>query len=329
MSTEISVIIPVYNTEKYLRQCLDSVMKQTFQDFELLIVDDGSTDSSAAIIKEFSEKYPGRIRSFFQKNQGQSAARNKALQEARGRYVMFVDSDDYIGEKYMETLYETAVREQSDMVICDYIKVSMDGSFLKHCHANFSENGIRIPSHISCNRIISRELLNRYGLRYANGVICEDIPFMLKVEAVADNIRIISLAEYYYRTNPQSTTLTLKKRNLQMTQMPFQALKDCVEFCRKYDSSYSDERMGFFLCRIWTTFIFDVGRGCKKTVRQGMCREVTAFMKEYFPYYYKNPYVRLGAFRDLPKVQKWGTWIFVQALHFRLLPLFAALASLI
>ena len=329
MSTEISVIIPVYNTEKYLRQCLDSVMKQSFQDFELLIVDDGSTDSSGKIIKEYTQKYPGRIHPIFQRNQGQSAARNAALKAAKGRYVMFVDSDDYIGENYIKTLYDTAVYEQSDMVICDYSKVASDGSFLKRYQANFSENGIRIPSYISCNRIIRRELLERYNLRYADGVICEDIPFMLKVEAVAQNIRIIPLAEYYYRTNPQSTTQTLKKRNFKMRQMPFDALRECVRFCREKNPTYSDELMEFYLCRIWTTLIFDVGRGCNKSARQGMCREVADFMKEYFPKYYKNPYIKPNAFQNLPTVQKWGTWVFVQALHFHFLPLLAALGSLV
>lgn len=329
MNTEISVIIPVYNTEKYLRQCLNSVMSQSIQNFEIIIVDDGSTDSSREIIREFHDRYPDRIRSIFQRNRGQSVARNTALNVAIGRYIMFVDSDDYIGENYIRILYETAVHEQSDMVICDYSKVAMDGTFLKCCKANFTEKGIRIPSHISCNRIIKRELLDRYNIRYADGVICEDIPFMLKIEAVAQNVKTISLADYYYRTNPQSTTQTLKHRNLQMRQMPFDELKECVRFCREQDPKYSDELMEFYLCRIWTSLIFDVGRGCNKTVRQGMCREVTDFMKEYFPLFYKNKYVRLGTFRNLPAVQKWGTWIFVHALRFRLLPLLATLGALV
>jgi glycosyltransferase involved in cell wall biosynthesis len=109
----ISVIIPVYQVEKYIRRCLDSLLAQTFSDFEAILVDDGSTDQSGAICEEYARKDP-RFVVFHQKNQGQSVARNYALDwvyaNSDSRYISFVDSDDWVHPKYLELLYEAITR---------------------------------------------------------------------------------------------------------------------------------------------------------------------------------------------------------------------------
>ena len=102
-SPTISVIIPVYNTEMYLRRCIDSVLAQTYQDFELLLIDDGSKDSSGAICDEYAAK-DARVRVFHKENGGVSSARNLGLDNARGEWVTFVDSDDYIEKKLSQVL---------------------------------------------------------------------------------------------------------------------------------------------------------------------------------------------------------------------------------
>ena len=103
MTPKISVIVPVYNTEKYLRRCIDSVLAQTYQDFELLLIDDGSKDSSGAICDEYAAK-DARVRVFHKENGGVSSARNLGLDNARGEWVTFVDSDDYIEKKLSQVL---------------------------------------------------------------------------------------------------------------------------------------------------------------------------------------------------------------------------------
>lgn len=114
---KISVIVPVYNTEKYLHRCIDSILAQTFTDFELLLVDDGSTDRSGAICDEYAQK-DNRVRVFHKENGGVSSARNMGLDNARGEYVMFLDSDDYMFPEMCYILVDTIKKEKSDMVIC-------------------------------------------------------------------------------------------------------------------------------------------------------------------------------------------------------------------
>lgn len=328
MGIEISVIIPIYNVEKYLRQCVDSVLKQTIKEkIEVILVNDGSTDSSEQIMREYEKKFPEIIRAISQENRGLSATRNVALNIAQGKFLVFVDSDDYIGPNHLEALYKKAVDTEADMVICDYTRVTADGDFYKKFSANYMEKGIRIPSYISCNRIVKRELFEEYQIRYREGIICEDIPVMLKLEAVAKHVEVISMAEYYYRMNPKSITSTFAKRKLRMEQLPFDALKESVEFCMDEEHMLEYSKLEFYLCRIWTSLIFDVGRRCDKDIRRAMCKEVVAFMEEYFPESYKNKYVKLNYFTRIPKVHKWGTWLFVQALRYHMLDVLSAICS--
>ena len=231
MAIKVSVIVPVYNTEKYLDQCLKSILNQTLCDFEIIVVDDGSEDASSKIIQSYMEKYPDIVYGFFQENKGQSSARNLALRQAKGEYLAFVDSDDFIGPQFLETLYNVARNKCSDMVVCNYTKVTENGDKIKTFEANFSEDGVRIPSYISCNRLIRKEVIDKYQIFYKEGVICEDIPFVLKLEAVARSIEIISMADYFYRTNPKSTTSSYGRKRFRMDQLPFDAMRESVKFC--------------------------------------------------------------------------------------------------
>ncbi len=120
---EISIIVPVYNVEKYLRRCIDSILNQTFTDFELILVDDGSPDRCPAICDEYAAD-DNRIRVIHQVNAGQAAARNRALDIAKGEYISFVDSDDFIRNDYLEILYCNIKQFNADISVCCHQKVS-------------------------------------------------------------------------------------------------------------------------------------------------------------------------------------------------------------
>ena len=121
MKIKVSVIIPVYNTEDYLKECIESLVNQTLREIEILIVNDGSTDSSLEIMKEFKNKYPNIIKIFDKVNGGQASARNYALSFAQGEYLGFVDSDDWVDITMYEEMYEKAEKEDADIVICDMV----------------------------------------------------------------------------------------------------------------------------------------------------------------------------------------------------------------
>ena len=118
----ISVIVPVYNKKKYLRRCLECLLGQDYKNLEIILVDDGSTDGSSEVIREFSQRY-GIIRSFFQKNSGAASARNYGMRVAKGEYLCFVDSDDYVFDNYISYMYKILQATKADCSICSAYKL--------------------------------------------------------------------------------------------------------------------------------------------------------------------------------------------------------------
>lgn len=123
---KISIIIPVYNTEKYLIKCLNSIKNQTFQDFEALLIDDGSSDSSPKILDDYARN-DTRFKVFHKENGGVTKARKYGIDKATGNYIVWVDSDDWIEEKHLELLYDAITKENADICVCNFIKDSNDG----------------------------------------------------------------------------------------------------------------------------------------------------------------------------------------------------------
>ena len=115
-----SIIVPVYQAEDYIRQCLDSIINQTFEDFEVIIIDDGSTDGSAHICDELAA-HDSRVHVFHQKNQGVTAARRNGLQHAKGNYIFWVDADDYVGENWLKMVFSHIEEHHSDIVLWDSV----------------------------------------------------------------------------------------------------------------------------------------------------------------------------------------------------------------
>ena len=211
----ISVIVPVYNTEKYLDRCIQSVLAQTYTDFELLLVDDGSTDSSGAICDKYAEK-DFRVRVFHKKNGGSSSARNMGLDNARGEWIAFVDSDDWIDSEMYSEMYALAERESVDAVYCDMVMeygiskeyLSYIGNVNDHRLMYDCLSPITVVYFSLCNRLISREVFINNSLRALNGAnMWEDVELAVKVRYYATSSFVINKAYYHYnRTNDNSTT---------------------------------------------------------------------------------------------------------------------------
>ena len=128
----VSIIIPAYNCQGYIQPCLESILKQTYQCLEVIIVNDGSTDDTLTVLNEYGQKYSSLIKIYTTENRGQGHARNYAVRQASGRYLLFVDSDDHLEENMVEVLVNSASQNESTLVICAYSRVSVDGELLYH-----------------------------------------------------------------------------------------------------------------------------------------------------------------------------------------------------
>ena len=120
----VSIIVPIYNVENYLRQCLDSIVAQTYQNFECLLINDDSPDNSADICREYVKK-DSRFRYFEKENGGVSSARNLGIERSKGKYITFIDSDDWVDSDYVETLYDELIKENADIAVSTYKRFEM------------------------------------------------------------------------------------------------------------------------------------------------------------------------------------------------------------
>lgn len=200
MNDLVSIIIPIYNVEKYLSKCIDSVINQTYQNLEILLIDDGSTDNSSEICETYSKK-DNRIKVIHKENSGVSSARNKGLENAIGKYVCFVDSDDEVKAEYIATLVRLMTEKKVDMAMINYIKKDLEHEerikyFLKDKRLNkkqFFEQLFQPNSFAGYlwNKIFERETILKYQISFNENIyVCEDLLFVCQV---ADKCE-----EFYY-----------------------------------------------------------------------------------------------------------------------------------
>ena len=130
--SKVTIIIPVYNSEKYIGKCLDSILQQTYQDFEILVVNDGSKDNSQEVINKYKEKYPDKINAIEQDNKGVARTRNESIQKVKSKYIMFMDNDDYLDKDYIETFVKEIERDNYDAVVGGYRRITEKNKILKN-----------------------------------------------------------------------------------------------------------------------------------------------------------------------------------------------------
>ncbi len=224
--TQVSIIIPVYNVENYLRSCLDSVLSQTYKDFEVLMVNDGSTDGSGVICQDFVER-DSRFHYFEKENGGLSDARNYGLDRAKGHYITFLDSDDFLFEDYLENLYYASRLSDSDITIGGYCRFGDSNFYFYNDH--FKSDSLVafkdfqaiqyldsmldvtfLTFSTAWGKLFKRELFSE--LRFPYGKYAEDQFLIWKLYMKADKIYVFNGASYVYRMNPSglSNIFTLK-----------------------------------------------------------------------------------------------------------------------
>lgn len=317
---KVSVIVPVYNSEKFIEKCLDSLISQTLKDIEILVVNDGSKDSSLAILKRYEAKYAPMIMVLNQENAGVSAARNKALNQAVGEYIAFVDSDDYVENDYIETLYHAAVSNRSDMVFCGYQMVRPDGTLLekmKISELNPGDESYHYKIMTICMRIFRREFLQKHHIRFPEQVRGEDLPFNLTVYALGSNIKGIAYEGYFYVQHEASAMKQLS--GLKAHKLPVREISEVMEYVKQEGCRNSYDFFELGVLRSFAMFIFQFGRKSEKRKLYALCDEVTDVLDKFCPQCYKNPLLPIRKLPIFPIAHRFAVRFFVCAYKHRIL----------
>lgn len=245
---KVSIIVPVFNTEKYLTRCLESLINQTLKDIEIICINDGSSDNSCNILEEY-RKIDNRITVINQINSGQSVARNKGLEVAKGEYVGFVDSDDWVDLNFYEKLYNSAENNNADIAAAGIIKLN---KFKRTNHLKISKEIVTddvnekfeicdIPekSYV-CNKIYKLEKFKQYNLKFEEGIIYEDLIFTPKAIYYLGKLAAVSGVNYYYWRNANSTVRRKDKKACNDSEY---AHKKAKEFCAQNNIDISNQEV--------------------------------------------------------------------------------------
>lgn len=232
MEPLVSVIVPLYNCGQYIEKCICSIIGQSYTNLEVIVVDDGSTDSGGAVVRRFCE-LSSKVQYIYQYNQGVAKARNVALQMARGKYLLFVDADDYIGTDYIRGMVECAEKRKSDLVIggytLEYTKKQKRKTVIPsgYRRLEYEEWVYRISS--TCSRFYLKDFWDRYHLEFIQekDARAEDVPIVLFTNAMAENIGVLQNAGYFYvqRDDSAMNSLTAHNKKKAVFLFPYRAFQ--------------------------------------------------------------------------------------------------------
>lgn len=288
----ITIIIPVYNVEQFLKRCLDSVIKQTYRNLEIILINDGSTDKSLSILKKY-EKKDRRVKVINKENGGVSSARNCGLDICCGKYITFIDADDYVEVDYVETLYKKIIEYDVDIVFSNAIDIlengktrnykKIDKDILLDKEKLFGEIlKEKIIFGISCANLYSRKVIN--NIRFDEKMrIAEDVKFNLDIiKNISNQVLVMNERKYYYVFRKSSATKS------GFDEKRYDEIYFCKELIDKYKNTKYKKYVEKKYVRVITSclYIFKIEKNQKKELKLMI-----------FPYFFKYIFSYIVSFK--------------------------------
>jgi len=290
---KVSVIVPVYNVENYLEKCLESLVNQTIEDIEIIVVNDGSPDNSQKIIDNYVQKYPNLIKGYVKENGGLSDARNYGIERANGEYIGFVDSDDYVEPTMFEKLYKKALENDFDIAVCD---VNLVGNNEKYISSEvisdiYQKNDVKTQMiniyPVAWNKIYKRTLFSEKTM-FKKGVWYEDVEFLYRVFPYIKSIGTVKEALINYVDREGAITKTFDERLYNY----IDNWNGIVDFYKKNDfyDEFKDELEYCYVRYLLATFIKNSAKFDKKNYKIAVDKAMENVILN-FPNYKNNKYL--------------------------------------
>lgn len=291
---KVSIIIPVWGVEKYISKCLDSLVNQTLEDIEIIVVNDGSPDNSQKIIDEYVKKYPDKVKSYIKENGGQGSARNYGLEVSTGEYIGFVDSDDFVELDMFEKMYNKAKQDKSDIVVCGSYNVSEDYSkkekdvFVTNYDTDL-ENVI-FGKMAVWNKIYKRNIIIDNKITFKEKVWYEDLAFTLKAIINSSKFSFIGEPLYDYLIRQGST---MNNSNVERNLEILQAFDDVLDYIYKNNKENYLNLIEFLaIDHIYISAIVRVLRAqADNKLKHDVIDKLINYMEENFPNFKDNSYI--------------------------------------
>lgn len=292
MDKKITIVIPVYNSEKYIGRCIDSILNQTISNYKILVINDGSKDDSQKIIDNYQKKYPDIIESIVQENQGVAKTRNKAIDLTTTEYIMFMDNDDYIDKDYVETLYNIVEKDKLDVVLSGFRRPNENGvisDIAKLTDCDWSKMMIMTP----WAKIFRTEFLKEKKIYFLDNNIGEDIYFNILAVFETEKIKISDYIGYNWFYNTASVSNTNQKDISKLN--VYNLLDSCYDELKKrnlLDKNYEIIEAHFIRYIYWFIVYSTVGISYKRLKVE--YKKLFKWLKERFPHYKKNKLIGIN-----------------------------------
>lgn len=283
---KVTIILPVYNSEKYVGRCLDSILNQTYTDFEIMAVNDGSTDSSFEILKKYKEKHPSKITVINQENKGVAKTRNESIKRANSKYIMFIDNDDYIDKDYIETYVKAVEKDDYDIAVGGFRRPNENGKIVKTLklqNQEWSKFMIMTP----WAKIYKKQYLIENNIEFVDFNIGEDNYFNLKAFLMTKKIATLEYVGYNWFFNTKSVSNT-RQRNIKNVQI-YELLDSCYNMLKEnnlLEENYEIIETNFTKYIIWIISYATKGFTYKELSEQ--YDKIFNWLEEKFPDYKKN-----------------------------------------
>lgn len=308
---KISIVVPVYNSIKYLDRCINSILKQTFLDFELILINDGSTDSSFSVMKKYETD--SRVKCYSQKNKGIAATRNRGIDLASGEYIMFIDNDDYIKEDYLMHYVTKIEEDESDVVIGNYQRVLDNGKVLVETHlvdGDWSKYMIVAP----WAKLYRLSFIKRYNIKFLNSNIGEDIYFNMQVMNLTKNISIIEDNGYQWFYNEKSVSNTVhKKANKELM---FEYLLDSTYDKMVEIGCFNDALVEYFFIKTICWFVSYVKMKTEYKDVISYWNYYMEWLKKKYPNYQRNKYLSIFKPKEESLKNRLGVFLLVKGYRY-------------
>lgn len=284
MNDLVSVIVPIYNTKQYLSKCIDSILSQTYRNIEILLINDGSPDDSKLIMEKYKQK-DNRIKCYYKKNGGLSDARNYGVKHSKGKYICFIDSDDWVSNLYIEKLVNEIRKNNYCLVACEFDRV-YNNKITKNNISKEDIKGFKVPA--AWNKIYLKETIQKYNLEFPKGKWYEDLTMTSMYAMTCSKIKIINESLYFYRQNNDSIMHTYDDRIFQI----YDSLEKLTKFAKQNDL-YEYNAQGLEFAYIYHVLIGTVFRASfmAKFSKQ-MIKEIVKHVEEKYPQWYNNKIVK-------------------------------------
>ncbi len=284
----VSVVIPVYNSEKYLSKCIESFLNQSYKEYELIIIDDGSRDASYSIMQQYKDAYPDKIRIFTQDNSGVAITRNRGIEYSKGMYVMFADNDDFVELDYIEKMVSAIVSDNLDMVVCSSRKVDESGEEL-YQQVLTDDEWSKFRMITPWGRIIRKSFLIDNNIKFGDFKLGEDSFFTVTAYNHTNKIKNLSYIGYNWVQHPTSVSNTIQKRGI-VSPIPF--LEALIE--RNKELKYIPKDLFvYFVVKFVVWNLYYICDDVDKNELKKYGYNYFAWLKKVYPDYKKNRQISL------------------------------------